>query len=76
MHAMDTMLERTSHPQIIGSFAVYTQNPILAQKVLDQVRATHLHAIRFGTVTMETGEQFDWVNIRYGVKPEQSHQNE
>ncbi|MFC7513836.1 hypothetical protein ACFQUU_02340 [Herbaspirillum sp. GCM10030257] len=65
---MDTMLERTSHPQIVGNFAVYTQNPDLAKKVLDQVRARHLQAVPFGTVTLETGEQIDWVNIRYGVK--------
>jgi hypothetical protein len=70
---MDTMLDRTLHPQIIGSFAVYTKNPDLAQKVLDQVRSSHLQAVPFGTVTLDTGEQIDWVNIRYGVKV---HHNE
>jgi hypothetical protein len=69
-HAMDTTLDRTSHPQIVGSFAVYTQNPDLARKVLDQVRASHLQAVPFGTVTLDTGEQIDWVNIPYEVKPQ------
>lgn len=67
---MDTMLDCTSHPQIVGSFAVYTQNPDLARNVLDQVRASRLQAVPFGTVTLNTGEQIDWVNIRYGVKPQ------
>lgn len=73
---MDTALERASYPQIAGSFAVYTQYPLLAQKVLNSVRAGHLYMVPFGTITLEIGERIDWVNIRYGVEDEQIHVNE
>lgn len=55
------------HPWIFGSFAVYAPNPHLARHVYESVRAAATPAEPFGTVTLETGEVIDWVNIRFGV---------
>lgn len=53
-------------PWVFGSYAVYAQNPHVARRVYEYARS-QAEPSPFGTIELETGETFDWINITYGV---------
>ncbi len=55
------------HPWILGTFAVYAPNLKLARQVVEQVSSNEANYERFGTVSLESGEEIDWINIRSSV---------
>lgn len=54
-------------PWILGAYAVYASNLLIAREAYEQVRDTESSHEAFGTVRLESGHEVDWVNIRYGV---------
>jgi hypothetical protein len=57
-----TLATRT-HPWILGTFAIYAANIRVARHVHDLVAHQEEHD-GFGTVTLDTGEEIDWVDMR------------
>jgi hypothetical protein len=64
--ASRTISRSATHPWIFGSFAIYAPNSYLARHVYESVRSANVQS-PYGSITLETGEVIDWINIRYGV---------
>lgn len=64
------ILHNTTSPPmwIIGAFAVYAATQRTARLVYDQVN-TSPPSVPFGTILLDTGEEVDWVDMRFGVMP-------
>lgn len=56
---------------VIGSFAVYAKNLSAARQACDEVRIKSETA-PFGTIRLDTGEEIDWINMRFNVNPRNS----
>jgi hypothetical protein len=52
---------------VLGPFAIYADNPFHARQAYEHLCADSGRSQPFGTVTLDTGEEVDWINIRYGV---------
>ena len=63
----DQLAENPGSPWIFGSFAIYTQNSHLARQVYEQVHNMDSQPEPFGTITLATGEEIDWMNMSFGV---------
>jgi hypothetical protein len=61
---MDMPLVKTSQPWILGSLAVYAPTLSMAWQVHDLVTANE-QPDAFGTVTLLTGEEIDWIDMSY-----------
>lgn len=59
-------INNIAHPWILGSYAVYTRDPHVAQRVYEYA-CSQSNPGPFGTVELETGEAVDWINMNYGV---------
>jgi hypothetical protein len=64
---MSKFSKTTNHPWIFGPFAVYAQSPLIARQVYDRLRADPFECEPFGIVTLEDGEQVEWVNMKAEV---------
>ncbi|WP_334187851.1 hypothetical protein [Noviherbaspirillum sp.] len=64
---MTNLSSTMRHPWILGTFAVYAPSLDLARQVYERVSSNEAHYEHFGTVSLESGEEIDWINIRSGV---------
>lgn len=56
--------ENISRPWIVGAFAVYAPDLRAARQVYEMVTACKREQ-PFGTVTLVTGEEVDWIDMQY-----------
>jgi len=59
---------KTTRPLLIGRFAVYAPDLETAQKVY-AVIGSEAQTRGFGTVTLDDGEEIDWVDMAREVVP-------
>ncbi|HJV88600.1 MAG TPA: hypothetical protein VJ698_24255 [Noviherbaspirillum sp.] len=57
-----------AHPWILGSYAVYAPSLHAARRVYELV-CSEFPPRPFGTVILETGDEIDWINMRYRSMP-------
>lgn len=67
------LMFNTTRPVLLGRLAVYAPDRETAMKVYaDVVHKTQSRA--FGTVTLDSGEEIDWVDMARGVAPPHEQQ--
>lgn len=57
-----------TRPLLLGRLAVYAPDLETARKVYALIEL-ETHAQGFGTVTLENGQEIDWVDMGHGVVP-------
>lgn len=64
LEAMNTSLNTTNRPWILGALAVYAPTLHAARQAYEMVTSRKRHQA-FGTVTLITGEEVDWIDMHY-----------
>ncbi len=62
---MSESRKTNEHPWFIGPFAMYARSFEDAKKVYEHIKDEDAFVEPFGTVSLTSGEEIDWINIGY-----------